>query len=165
MRQTGQGSNASPQNISGQLGGKHLREVVLRNLRPSLQAPLLEEQKLEKMLSQMQDPGAHPAFVGPVRGQGERAEESDFVVACARPDAKRLDGRDCLGPLQRAVQQALELHPSLRPTPVPRIFIKGQHESERESVLSLLQPIVLAAAKVLSLLSSIQRCHALLDAW
>ena len=160
MRQTVQASNAShPQHISSKWGaGKGKLARKCGNLAPSLQAPLLEQQELEELeelLDAIQAPGAHPAFVGPARGHEERAQASDFVVTCARPDGRStaLDGNDGLGPLERAVQQALELHPSLRPSPVPRIFIKGQHQSSR--VLSLSQPLVLAAAKVLPPLLSI----------
>jgi len=175
MRQTVQGSNAShPQPISSKWGGgKGKLARKCGNLAPSLHAPLLKQQELEELLDAMQGPGAHPAFVGPARGQEERAQESDFVVTSAGPDGRSsLDGNDGLGPLERAVQQALELHPSLRPSPVPRIFIKGQHESSR--LLSLPQPLVLAAAKVLPPLPSISMlpcasspsvsaCHVLLD--
>jgi len=163
MRLAGKGSNAShPQPISSKHGGGKGNEARKSgNLPPSLQAPVLEQQELERMLDEMQAPGAHADFVGPVRGQGEVGEACDLVVTSAGPHARSTPlGNDSLGPLERAVKQALELHPSLRPSPVPRIFIKGQHESSR--VLSLPQPLVLAAAKVFPPFPPSHRCHVLL---
>ena len=142
--------------------------------------PELEQQQVEDMLRGQEAPGAAAAFVGPMRGRGERQLPSDLVVACEaagvshsrRPagavlppallGAARLRGTSSgdigveyaalearHGRVERAVQQALELHPALRSSPVPRILLgKGLHECK--SVLSLDQPLVLAAVQVIA---------------
>ena len=47
----------------------------------------------------------------------------------------------------RAVEEADELHPSLRQAPLPRVFLeRGLHECRDALVVT--QPLVLAAAKV-----------------
>lgn len=87
--------------------------------------------------------GAHERSVGARRSNVKTPEPSALVV----PSPATSKGEETTT-FERVMHQALELHPSLRPDLVPRVWLtKGIHEFS--GLLHIQEPLILAGAPVI----------------